>query len=354
MLESDVFQRCPGQSAVLQGIVEIALNEKSVTAARLYEVVFPREMEPSNVRVQAKNLALTTAKYYMGPGKDDLVLIYLESWTKDKKERKQAGDNYKPTFAFNLQHRLTRMYFTAWTKMCGGIISRIPEAMADFGQIVQEDPEYADAWLAIGDSCCWMAMLGYPDDPGKAAEAIEKAAQVLGIATELAPDSWHTHATRAFVNSSHGRFDDARKDYAKALRVNRVMTEGYPPFLLFLIGDQQMDAGDFIESKALELIGNPTAQGLHGRLLDWAGKPEEAEKSYREALALDPNNGLCHLGLSRLLEKEGRKDEAAKHAKRAAILMESDYETLLTLEEHFTRKFSDSTEGDRGPDDDHD
>jgi tetratricopeptide (TPR) repeat protein len=57
-----------------------------------------------------------------------------------------------------------------------------------------------------------------------------------------------------------------------------------------------------------------------------AGRLDEAEEYYREALELDPNSGLCHLGLSRLLEQQGRLDEAKLHSQRAEVLIDpNDY-----------------------------
>src|SRR5580658_1741102 len=81
MIESDVFTRRPKQARLLKGLVEIALEEGQVTEKRLREVVYPKsDPESSLVRRQVKQLETTCTEYYAGPGRDDLVSIFLEGW----------------------------------------------------------------------------------------------------------------------------------------------------------------------------------------------------------------------------------------------------------------------------------
>lgn len=322
MLESDVFVRRPSQAALLKGIVEIALDEGEVREKRVREVVYPQH-EPDSpvIRLQIRSLKDTTAEYYTGPGKDDLVLIYLESWTQTEKQRRQAGWNYKPTFEYAFRHELTRAYMGAWVKMHGGNLTLIPEAMATFYEIVEKDPLYVDAWLALGDAYCWSAILVLFDKPDDRREALDEATKCVEIAAKIAPESWHTHATRGFVSAAQGNSDDAWSEFKAALTANRLMTEGHPGYLLFHMATLGAESADFLESKAAELMGNSSAQAMHGRMLEWSGRMDEAEFYYKEALALDPNAALCHLGLGLFYQRQGRADEARIHIKRAEALM---------------------------------
>jgi tetratricopeptide (TPR) repeat protein len=179
-------------------------------------------------------------------------------------------------------------------------------------------------------------MLILLDKPEKRREALDEAAKCVEIAAVLAPDSWHTHATRAFAFGLRGDLDDSGREFQAAITANRLMTEGHPGYLLFRIAELGAASGDLLESRAVELMGNPAAQAMHGRMLELAGRSDEAEIYYKEALALDPNAGLCHLGLSFFYEKQGRADEASVHAKRAEVLMApADYRAWQALAEYY-------------------
>lgn len=50
----------------------------------------------------------------------------------------------------------------------------------------------------------------------------------------------------------------------------------------------------------------------------------DAERSFRECVKAEDGFGLGHLGLSQVLDRQGRVDEAINHAKRAISLMPED------------------------------
>jgi tetratricopeptide (TPR) repeat protein len=299
------------------------------------------------VRVQANNLANTVAEYYCEAGADDLVQIYLPQWTEAKKERLPGGKNYLPVFRYNLKHAATIKYCAAWKKMCGPRMSLIPEAMETFGQLVREDPEYADAWFALADALCFMATTILIDRPEERDDALAQAETFIETGLELAPETWHCCATSAFWNLLRGELDEAARLFKAALAVNREMTEGHPAYLLFYLAANGLNASDLMESRALELSTNPDLQAVHGRMLEWSDKLDEAERHYRQALDLDPNSGLCHLALGRLLTKMGKTEEAARHMERAAILIgPEDLQMWLSFEQFANRPDESATESE--------
>jgi Tfp pilus assembly protein PilF len=200
--------------------------------------------------------------------------------------------------------------------------------MAEFSEILQQDHDYVDAWLGLADGYCWMAKVVLFDKPEERKEALDTAADCVRIADGLDPDSWHTHATRAFLCASLGKDDDARREFARALKSNRLMTEGHPAYLLFCIAHEDLAKGAFVQSRAFELMGNPATQAMHGLILERSGHPAEAEVHYKEALALNPNCGLCHQAFSHFLKRQGRLDEADVHGKRAEVLLDPDHYQL--------------------------
>jgi Flp pilus assembly protein TadD len=58
----------------------------------------------------------------------------------------------------------------------------------------------------------------------------------------------------------------------------------------------------------------------YARLLAQDGRTEEAEKEYREAVRLDPNDPSMRFALARFLAGAGRKDEARKEAETVLAL----------------------------------
>ncbi len=55
-------------------------------------------------------------------------------------------------------------------------------------------------------------------------------------------------------------------------------------------------------------------------LLEETGRNEEAEKEYREAISLVPEDADTHYQLAVLLEETGRKKEAKKEYQKASFL----------------------------------
>lgn len=104
------------------------------------------------------------------------------------------------------------------------------------------------------------------------------AADLLGIATRVLDGE---SAARA------GRYDEAIASLRDAVRIEDTLRYDEPP--------------DWIQ---------PVRHTL-GAVLLRAGKPAEAEATYREDLKRFPENGWSLFGLSRALEAQGRKQEAA-------------------------------------------
>ncbi|MCX5794838.1 MAG: tetratricopeptide repeat protein [Elusimicrobia bacterium] len=68
-----------------------------------------------------------------------------------------------------------------------------------------------------------------------------------------------------------------------------------------------------------------------GRSAEKAGRPQDAERSYRRALLANPASGALELDFSRFLEGRGRLRPAQEHLLRALRLGASSYEGLMAL-----------------------
>jgi tetratricopeptide (TPR) repeat protein len=61
-----------------------------------------------------------------------------------------------------------------------------------------------------------------------------------------------------------------------------------------------------------------------GKLLEEQGRPQEAEKAYREAIRINPQDALAHSYLGKLLEEQGRPQEAEKVYREAIRINPQD------------------------------
>jgi tetratricopeptide (TPR) repeat protein len=95
-----------------------------------------------------------------------------------------------------------------------------------------------------------------------------------------------TERARAELASAEGRHDDALKAQAQALKAARVPDLEEPPLLA------------------------ASARATLGDLQLRAGRAAEAEKTFREDLALQPGNGWALRGLAQALDAQGRSADA--------------------------------------------
>jgi chemotaxis protein methyltransferase CheR len=68
---------------------------------------------------------------------------------------------------------------------------------------------------------------------------------------------------------------------------------------------------------------DPAGHFLRANVLHEQGDMEEAARSYRRALYLDPDFALAHFALGNLSKERGSRDEAWKHFRHALRVLES-------------------------------
>jgi len=142
--------------------------------------------------------------------------------------------------------------------------------------------------------------------------------------------------------------EQAASAFSKARDLNWLMLENYGAYLVFIINTGGEEAVELLRNRAVESMGNPGAPialSMYGYMLGLAGYPDKAEAHYREALNLDPNNGMCHLGLYLLLAKQDRLDEAEVHAHRAVILL--GRENVTSWLDYMSRQDAKKSENDQ-------
>ncbi len=193
-------------------------------------------------------------------------------------------------------------------------------AVTRFQEAVERSPEYAAAWVGLGDA--W-AVLGFYDHVPPD-EAFPRAEEAARRALSLDPGNAPAQATLGYV-ALYYQWDPARAEEAfrEAIRRDPGYSTGHQWYANFLTA-----AGRFPEAEAsmrrareldpLSLIANAAL----GWVLYFAGRDEEALTQARNTLDLDPDFDLAHLWSGWSLERMGRTDEALRELESAVARSE--------------------------------
>jgi tetratricopeptide (TPR) repeat protein len=157
---------------------------------------------------------------------------------------------------------------------------------------------------------------------------LDKATVLLNQAATLNPDHYRVYALRGRLDASQHRSENAIREYEAALQhLPEGVPEGvlYPISLRVDLAQIYRDAGDTTNA---ERVTNDAANALHTLDATGPARPEflrlraatevaggefdSAETDLKEALHLEPRNGILLLNYANLLWKTDRKDEARK------------------------------------------
>lgn len=164
-----------------------------------------------------------------------------------------------------------------------GTMQALERSRAAFEQAVRTDPNYADAYAALADSCVSLARFGAP-----AAPMFARAAEAAGRALEL--DETSAEAHNALANVQFWRdwsWSSAEQHFTRALTINPSYAAAYHDYAWFLVA---------------------------------MGRTEQGLIALRRALALDPLSVRINIDAGWLLQQAHRYQEAINQAKRAQQL----------------------------------
>ena len=128
-------------------------------------------------------------------------------------------------------------------------------------------------------------------------------------------------------------YDSAAIVYRKIAQINPNDSRGWQGLgFMYGIYKNDVDSGIYFYRKALEVDpnNNDARYGL-AKLLDKAGRKEEAEKLYKEALAKDPDNLGLNKSYGRFLAEQKRYAEAVPYLEKVISKTPNDYDLITYL-----------------------
>jgi tetratricopeptide (TPR) repeat protein len=162
---------------------------------------------------------------------------------------------------------------------------------------------------------------------------LEKARSCFERLKALAPRQAQVFYNLALVHQREGRPDEAREAMERfdALKEEeeRLWLEGRR------INDRRLEGKDALArrdfSKAVNVFAELTASSAHetsdftalGDGLLGAGRPEEARAAFEKALKEAPHSPVALSGMARVLDSLGKKDDAERYRRAAALLERS-------------------------------
>lgn len=189
---------------------------------------------------------------------------------------------------------------------------RLEEAERLYRQVLQRDPNHADALHFLG-------VIAYQRGHNDAAlELLEQA-----IARKDRVASFHNN--RGNVLKALGRLDESVASYHRALTLKPDHAEAHGNLGSVLHALGQLDPAAAAYQRALTL--KPGSAEIHnnlGNTLQAQGKLDEAIASYARALTLKPLYVEAHVNLGNVLQAQGRLEDAAASYRRA-LELKPDY-----------------------------
>lgn len=237
---------------------------------------------------------------------------------------------------------------------------QFPEALHAYQQVVQRNPNDADAYYQIARL---LLRMGKPD-------AVQQAHQALLKVVKLNKSHLDAHRQLTRLYLAAERFQQAQLHAGAIVAADPTKAEGHVLLGVSLIGDQQVRAGMAELQKAIEsdpksysaylelarvyaqqrdfttaekvlrdsLEVDPQSVGTRvalGDVLTAAGRESEAAKEYRQGLEHDPNQGVLYLRLAGLSQKQRRLAEAEGWYRRWVAVLPNDARALVALAQFY-------------------
>jgi TolB-like protein/DNA-binding winged helix-turn-helix (wHTH) protein/tetratricopeptide (TPR) repeat protein len=190
-----------------------------------------------------------------------------------------------------------------------------------FQEAIDRDPNFALAYSALGDTYDWMATEGYQP----LSEVESQAAAAKTKANELNNSSAEIRSSIAALELVRGNWAESETGFKKALQINPNYFEAHRLYSIYLRTMRRFP--EAIQHAKLCNELNPLLMPAKSHLAltyYYARQYDAAAEEYRLLLTDDPDRPGAHLGMSEVLLKMGKENEAIEEWKKALRLTGND------------------------------
>ncbi|HET6892578.1 MAG TPA: protein kinase [Pyrinomonadaceae bacterium] len=206
----------------------------------------------------------------------------------------------------------------------------LKKAIEYYQQAIDKDPDYALAYVGMGNSFRGLGgSLGFASPGSAAPQAKAVIMKALAIDDTL-PDA---HAALAdFKLNYDWDWPGAEREYKRALELNPNQASAHHGYGTYLQSLSRFDeaVGERERSRQLDPT-SPNAIANVGYPLYYARRFDQALEHYRKALELDPVFSWGHLFIGQVYVQQGRYEEAIAEIKKAIASSEGNVRDVATL-----------------------
>lgn len=196
---------------------------------------------------------------------------------------------------------------------------RLSEAEQAYRQILNANPRHADCLHLLG-------MIAF--EWGN----LERAAELIGEAISIHPNSASYHSNLANVLQAQGEHQAAVAEYRVALAINPDLPEIHVNLGNVLQAQGALDDAVLSYQRALELDPRSADAWYNlGNTRHTQGRPVDAMECYEQALSINPHHSKAHHNLGRALGDLGRQDKAFAQFQRAFHLEPENADIAFNL-----------------------
>jgi TolB-like protein/Flp pilus assembly protein TadD len=204
----------------------------------------------------------------------------------------------------------------------------IKKAIEQFKTATDRDPNYALAFVGLAD--CYAVLNEYAGTPTSETSPQAKAYAEKALAID--PQLAEPHATLGSTYNAMWQFDEAEKEYKRAIELNPNYPTAYHWYSIFLkdLGRYNEAAAAIKRGQELDPLSSVIAVNV-SRLYQLQNDHDASIANSLKIIELDPNFEAAYEYLALSYSKRGKNTEAIAAAEKAAVLANRAGVTLGTL-----------------------
>ena len=177
-----------------------------------------------------------------------------------------------------------------------------------FERAIQNDSNFALAYVGLADCCWWLSgrYISYAEGFAKAKENLDKA-------LTLKPDLGEAHASLGIWLLNQLRWEEAEVRFRKALALSPSYALAHSRYAYLLSSVGKLDEALYEARKAQELDPlPPRAALLVGQVLYYRREYDQAIEQWKQILRIEPNYPAASLWVASAYTKKSMTEEALK------------------------------------------